>query len=34
MLLSVIAKLLDRVLIETASYMEYDWREPSSTALH
>ena len=31
--LSVIAKLLDRDLIETASSTEYDWREPSSTAL-
>ena len=35
MLLFVVAKLLGRdQTIETTSYMEYDWREPSSTALH
>ena len=35
MLLFVVAKLLGRdQTIETTSYMEYDWREPSSIALH
>lgn len=35
MSLYVVAKLLGReVAIETATYMEYDWRELSSTSLH